>query len=61
MMSRSDAMRRPQDSRGDLQPHGKRRHGYEAPRLEVLGDVRDVTLGATPGIGDSSSPLTQAP
>lgn len=26
---------------------------YETPRLIVYGDVRDVTLGPTPGIGES--------
>jgi hypothetical protein len=36
-----------------------RRRRYEAPRLEALGDVRDVTLGATPGIGDSAPINTQ--
>ena len=35
---------------------------YAPPRLEVLGDVRDLTLGGTPGLGDSGDPLNfQAP
>jgi hypothetical protein len=29
---------------------------YVPPRLEVLGDVRELTLGASPGAGDSSGP-----
>jgi hypothetical protein len=36
---------------------GKR--AYDPPRLEVLGDVRDLTLaGISPGIGDSGYPNT---
>lgn len=39
-----------------------RRLPYAPPRLEVLGDVRDLTLGGTPGLGDSGDPLNfQAP
>jgi hypothetical protein len=30
-----------------------RRKPYKSPRLEVLGDVRDITLGGSPGVGDS--------
>ncbi len=29
---------------------------YEAPTLILLGDVRDLTLGGSPGSGDSGSP-----
>ncbi len=29
---------------------------YEPPRLDVLGDVRDLTLGGSFGNGDSGSP-----
>jgi hypothetical protein len=32
---------------------------YEPPRLEVLGDVREITLGGTIGVGDSGFPNTQ--
>lgn len=28
---------------------------YEAPRLVCLGDVRDLTLGGSPGTGDSGN------
>jgi hypothetical protein len=34
---------------------------YSPPRLEVLGDVRDLTLGGSPGVGDSGNPLTRKP
>lgn len=28
---------------------------YETPRLEVFGDVRDLTLGNSPGVGESTA------
>lgn len=35
------------------------RRPYIAPKLEVLGDIRDLTLGSSPGAGDSTPPNTQ--
>jgi hypothetical protein len=32
---------------------------YVSPVLTSLGDVRDVTLGGSPGSGDSGAPATQ--
>ena len=32
------------------------REVYEAPALILLGDVRDLTLGGSPGSGDSGNP-----
>ncbi|MGD9583531.1 MAG: lasso RiPP family leader peptide-containing protein [Lysobacterales bacterium] len=32
---------------------------YQPPRLVDLGDLRDVTLGASPGIGDSGGTQPQ--
>lgn len=32
------------------------REVYEVPTLILLGDVRDLTLGGSPGSGDSGSP-----
>ena len=29
---------------------------YEVPTLVLLGDVRDLTLGGSPGSGDSGNP-----
>lgn len=49
---RSDA------SESDPRSPGLRR-AYARPRLEVLGDIRTLTLGATPGVGDSTPPNTQ--
>jgi hypothetical protein len=34
---------------------------YTPPILEVLGDVRDITLGGSPGRGDSGSATTKFP
>lgn len=31
------------------------REPYQAPRLLALGDVRDLTLGGSPGTGDSGN------
>lgn len=49
---------RPRPSESDARTTRSRR-AYEAPRLEVLGDIRALTLGATAGLGDSSPPNTQ--
>jgi hypothetical protein len=35
------------------------REVYEAPRLLALGDVRDLTLGGSPGTGDSGNASLQ--
>lgn len=32
---------------------------YVPPVLRTLGDVRDITLGGSPGSGDSGNPGTQ--
>jgi hypothetical protein len=32
---------------------------YEAPRLTRLGDLRELTLGTSPGTGDSGAPGTR--
>lgn len=31
---------------------------YQPPRLVPLGDLRDLTLGASPGVGDSGAATT---
>lgn len=40
-------------------PEIQQRAAYEAPRLTPLGDLRQLTLGGSPGRGDSGSPTTQ--
>lgn len=40
-------------------PEPDERRPYVTPEIEVLGDVRDLTLGATPGAGDSTPQNTQ--
>ena len=32
---------------------------YLPPRVEPLGDVRDLTFGGSPGVGDSGPPNTK--
>lgn len=34
------------------------RQPYRPPRLVLLGDLRDLTLGASPGVGDSGAATT---
>jgi hypothetical protein len=61
-MSLASDQDRQDDCRGVVgKADGPRSRGgrrlYERPRLEVLGDVRDVTLGNSPGSGDSNDPV----
>jgi hypothetical protein len=42
-------------ARGD-QP----RRPYQSPALQALGDVREVTLGGSPGMGDTQQPHDRA-
>ncbi|MFK7955102.1 MAG: lasso RiPP family leader peptide-containing protein [Lysobacterales bacterium] len=37
------------------------RKPYQQPKLTPRGDVRDVTLGPTPGVGESGNPGTLRP
>lgn len=41
------------DSQISETPAGSDRSRYVTPRLETLGDIRDLTLGGSPGTGDS--------
>jgi hypothetical protein len=34
---------------------------YDRPRLTAYGDLRGLTLGSSPGAGDSGSPGTRLP
>lgn len=38
-----------------------RRRPYRTPRLERLGDLRSLTLGGSPGAGDSGMAAEQDP
>jgi hypothetical protein len=40
---------------------GKSRRPYRKPQLRKLGDLRTLTLGGSPGVGDSGSPGTRKP
>lgn len=37
------------------------RRAYSAPAVRVLGDIRDVTMGPTPGIGESGGAFVFKP
>jgi hypothetical protein len=39
----------------------KCRHPYSRPRLEYYGDIRKLTVGGSPGVGDSGSVMTRRP
>jgi len=39
----------------------KRRKPYNSPKLEELGDIREITLGGSPGVGDSGNFSTEKP
>jgi hypothetical protein len=34
---------------------------YQSPRLSVLGDIRSLTCGGSPGIGDSGGSFIERP
>ncbi len=40
---------------------GKPRLPYQKPQILTFGDIRDVTLGMTPGIGDNGNPALFRP
>lgn len=33
-----------------------RRRAYSPPRVRALGELRDVTMGPSPGVGETGSP-----
>ncbi|MEM6576740.1 MAG: hypothetical protein AAF736_20895 [Pseudomonadota bacterium] len=45
----------------ERKPAAKTRKPYRRPELIPRGDVRDVTLGPTPGVGESGNPGTLRP
>jgi hypothetical protein len=44
-----------------LRKEANRRKQYRKPKLEELGDLRTLTLGGSPGGGDSGSLTTRKP
>jgi hypothetical protein len=42
-------------SHGNVCPDGGRRP-WSPPRLRVLGELRGVTMGPSPGVGESGNP-----
>lgn len=49
-----------EEGRDNGRPRRARRD-YRPPQLVEFGDVRDVVLGITPGIGDSGNPTLFKP
>ena len=47
--------------RATVQVKGNPRKPYSKPQLEMLGDLRNLTLGGSPGSGDSSNAGVQNP
>jgi len=41
---------------GEGRPEGLAKKPYHRPRLVLWGDLRDLTLGPSPGIGESGQP-----
>lgn len=39
----------------------QKRKPYSAPKLELYGDIRSLTLGGSPGVGDSGNQLNYQP
>ncbi len=48
------------DAETQLPPH-EPKSAWEPPKLTKLGDVRELTLGGSPGAGDSGNPTTFRP
>jgi hypothetical protein len=40
----------------DTYERPQRRRPYQPPQLTACGDLREITLGPSPGIGESGSP-----
>jgi hypothetical protein len=47
--------------RATVQVKGNPRKPYSKPQLEILGDLRNLTLGGSAGSGDSSNAGVQNP
>lgn len=46
----------PPASEKGLRQHDEGKKPYRRPRLQAYGDLRDLTLGPSPGIGESGNP-----
>lgn len=47
----------PSDSESQTRPKWKR--AYQPPKLVLYGDLKKVTMGVSPGVGDSLDPFTR--
>lgn len=48
-------------NKSQMKNQDKTKKKYEKPELKPLGDIRDVTMGGSPGIGDSGNAGTEKP
>lgn len=44
------------DRSESVYPSAERRRAYSPPRVRALGELRDVTMGPSPGLGETGSP-----
>ncbi len=59
-MSRSEAFD-PKQSKPPAQASKPQGRPYQSPRLEKLGDIRDLVLGGSPGVNDTFNPGNEDP
>jgi hypothetical protein len=51
----------PDEPQTSVESSVKPRRNYRKPKLEDLGDLRTLTLGGSPGVGDSGNPGSEFP
>jgi len=49
------------DTQDSESKYKKKRKPYSRPKLDALGDLRALTLGGSPGLGDSGNEYTENP
>ena len=50
-----------ENEQNKFKPNKVERKVYQKPLLEELGDLRALTLGVSPGVGDSADPVNFQP
>ncbi len=54
-------MNKKQQNKTNLDKKQQSKSKYIKPQLIPLGDIRDVTMGGSPGSGDSGAAFTELP
>ncbi len=54
-------MNKKQNKKSNNFDNKKIKKDYIKPQLTPLGDIRDVTMGGSPGTGDSGNAFTELP